>query len=352
MKKAAIPLLLILVLMTSGCTIPGLEFLGLGGPQVVEYENDILIIKSMNAIPSDVAPGQQFRIVAYIENRGKDTIPQRGLKTTMPVTVELYDYCEGLFTINGVTCPPSNSKTSKTGCEITSILPGQIVEVDWVITPKSDIKLETKCPVDGMKVLVRYPYKTTSLTTISIINREEMERQLAEGTFTVKSSYIVAGEGPIKPFLYVEDQQPISQGSLTTVFAFQVENKGSGFLSQKDDKGTVLIPKDNINIKLPTDFCPEKESVKECSLVDSGSTDENGNRVYTVSEGLRLIYGKSPKLFCKVAIPQKNSGEFAGVCSQKEARPIAKESTFTATVDIEYVYEFRSSVSIVVTPKM
>jgi hypothetical protein len=340
-KEAILPLLLILPLLTSGCSIPGLDAI-FGGPQVVEYEHDVLVIKDLQAIPSEVAPGQQFRIISYIQNIGKDTIPQPELENLKgkQTTVELYDYCEGLFDIVRVNCPDGEHKEDGTSfCVIDKILPGQVVEVDWVLKSHDDIKLETRCPTDGMKVLVRYPYKTTSLTTITIMDENEMQRQIEDGTFQWKESYIVAGRGPIKPYLYVEDQQPISQSSGSTVLALQVENKGVGFLVYEtsdeggDTKYENLIPSDRTSIKLPEHLEPKKEET--CNFQNIG-----GQEYKVKGEGVKLIYDKSPKLLCEVKIPDKSQ------------QNIAKEATLHATVEIEYEYEFRDKVSVLVSPKM
>ncbi len=347
MKKLAVLLVLVMVVLTSGCSVPGLGDLPfLGGPQIKEYEHDILIIKSLQAVPSTVAPGQPVRIISYIQNTGDDMIPQTDLQKitggNKNIVIELYDYCEGLFTVKSVTCPGTTTyrktkggeSTEPTGCSVSKILPGQILEVDWVIEPNSDIKLETHCPVDGMKVLVRYPYKTSSLSTITVMRAEEMQRQIEDGTFQRKDSYIVAGQGPIKPFLYVEDQQPISQASKTTVLGLQVENKGSGFLADY----SVPMNQDHIKILLPKGF--DYSSYRtECNFVPTGEKNENDRTSHYINDpdGLRLIYGKSPKLLCKVSIPQGN---------------IAKEITFTSMIDIEYLYEFRDSIDVKVEPKM
>ena len=97
MKKFT-PLALILVLLGSGCTvpilnieIPGLpDIPGFGGPTVVQYEHDIVVIESLEAIPAEIDAGQTTNIVAYIKNLGDKSIEK-------PINVNLYDYCKGLF---------------------------------------------------------------------------------------------------------------------------------------------------------------------------------------------------------------------------------------------------------------
>ena len=358
MKTIIILPLLVLVVLTSGCSIPGLDFI-FGGPAVVEYEHDILIIKNLQAIPSEVAPGQQFRIIAYIQNIGDDSIPQTGdyglekidASKREEFIIELYDYAEGLFTILDINnCDEGNiirerpdddpevkdvATGEPVGCRIKRILPNQIIEIDWILKASDDIKLETHLPRDGMKILVRYPYRTMSLTTITVMDENEMQRQIEEGTIQWIDSYIVKGQGPIKPVLYVEDKQPISQGSGSSVFSLQIENKGTGYLVNKveADGGTTyenLLPSKQIIITLPGGMGPKTDG--DCNF-------EGGNNGYTIKdEGTRLIYGKSPKLLCEVNLPT--------------GKNIPKVTTLHATVDIEYEYEFRDSVNVAVIPKI
>ena len=93
------------ILLVSGCTIPGTDieipFLSdWFGPAVEQDTADVVVISSLRAIPDTVVPGQTFRIVSYIQNKGSKTIPldQSDLKTTANLqiqnsrpVVELYD---------------------------------------------------------------------------------------------------------------------------------------------------------------------------------------------------------------------------------------------------------------------
>jgi len=345
MKRLILLLPIILVMLTSGCSIPGFEWLT--GDEVTEYEHDILVIQDLRAIPDDVSPGQEFKIISYIRNIGLETIPQEGddgiKHVDNKIVIELYDYCRGAFEIvgtenKGMKCPgePKIDRTSGTAsCIVDKILPGQTIEVDWTLRANSDIKVKTTCPVDGMKILVRYPFKTTSLTTISVMNAQEMQRQIEEGTFQSRGSSITAGRGPIKPFITVEDQQPISQGSGSTVISLQVENKGSGFLAtpitEGEDSGrSSVILNNQIEITMPPEF----------SIADGGDCNfqaSQGTYKPKDPDGIRLIYGKSPKMFCSMAIKDNIT---------------PKEVTLHATVDVEYEYEFRDSVMVTITPKI
>jgi hypothetical protein len=74
MKRLLLLLPVFLIVITSGCVLPGgieLPFLG-GG---VTYESDIVIVKDIRAIPNSVRAGEQVRLIAYIQNTGSNTVP-------------------------------------------------------------------------------------------------------------------------------------------------------------------------------------------------------------------------------------------------------------------------------------
>ena len=333
MKNLILLLTLITIVIISGCTIPGtgieIPFIpDIFGPATVEYENDVVIIRSLTAIPSTILPGQETHLVAYIQNLGSKTLP---LDDGEPITIELYDYCEGLFPKENIKVKCPGEKESDLGvleCKIDKLLPQETKEIRWALKPKSDIKLKTTCPLDGMKIYVRYPYRTSGLTTISFIDQREMQRQLEQGTFEKKTSYIVAGEGPVKAYITVEDQQPISTYTgATTVIALQIENKGSGFVYPVEVDGkNVHIKAEDIDINLQ-DLAHATDA--DCSFNKIGS-------IYHPEHDIRLIQDESSKLLCKIKAPSN----------------VATETTKTVTVDIKYLYEFRKSVKVTVEPRL
>jgi hypothetical protein len=192
----------------------------------------------------------------------------------------------------------------------------------WSWKGKEDINLRPKCPQDGVKVRVKYPYKTTALTTISFINYVEMQRRIEEGKFKSKESYIVLGEGPVKPYVTVEDKQPVPVGegeegtqSKITVLGFQLKNTGSGFV--KDSK-----------------ILSESIAVESS---DNGIKDALSKCINEKGKEFRFIHKKTSKLLCSnIPIPNKNDIEF----------------TEHVTVSVEYEYEFRKSVVLGVRPKI
>jgi hypothetical protein len=338
MRKIAFILPLVLIVVTSGCTVPGtgitIPFIpDFFGDEIIEYEHDVLVIRSIRAVSSTIVPGQTFRIIVDIENTGKDTIND--------AEVKLYDWCSSVFTINqasdGSTVRSAGS--SKQGdlsmIKLSKILPSEIKEVYWELKSSSKIDIKTICPQDGMKVYVKYTYTTGSTTTIELINDNELQKLLEEGKFSATQSVISVDYGPIKPYLTVEDQQPIPQGSGSTVIGIQIENRGNGFLSD------YTISHDNVEIKLPNYLTPLNPS--ECTFKDTGKK-EGTMKIYEPKEDIRLIKGKSPKLLCEVKIPPYGNPP-TGLLIERTA-------TIRGEMVVKnYNYEFRGSAAVVVDPK-
>jgi hypothetical protein len=286
-----------LILLISGCTIPllNIDIPWFNGD--VSYENDIIIIKSLEAVPVEISPGQTTKIIGYIENKGSEPIEG--------VTVELYDYCPGVLKPMGDEAIP-----------IDKLLPKEIKQITWRLKAE-DIKLRTICPKDGVKVRVTYHYETNSETTISFMDASEMQRRIEEGKFKTKQSYTVLGEGPVKPVLKVEDVQPISTDSGKTAVSLKIENRGNGFV--KDSTVQVEDVKGSPDSNLASE-------IWQC-LEERNSTT------------IRLIRKESPKIICQeINIPQKATGQI--------------DYTEYITVKIKYDYEFRRNVVVIVKPKV
>lgn len=281
-RSVLLVLPVIAVLLTSGCTdLSGIPLIGpalggLFGPSTVKYTNDVVIIRSFEATPNTVFPGQQVRLVAYVQNQGKNTLKD--------VRVELYDFCQGTFTLDNTDCG-TGSDSKEAYCDKITLSPYETKEVRWTLTADKCIKLETTCPSDGMKVSVKYKQKTEGMSTISLIKYEEMQRQMNEGTYKETQSTRAAGEGPIKGYITVEDKQPVAvSGSKSqTVISFQLKNEGSGFLAFKPDfthtSGTVQKPKvDFSGIKGLTDWASITSSSTDdnCNSLANGATDDKG----------------------------------------------------------------------------
>lgn len=344
MKKLFLLLPIVLIVFTSGCTsLPFcIPFLNIGNCGVVEFEDDIIVISSLEALPQTVSPGQQIRVVTYVQNTGKDKVPQTQgataldkIKDNRKVTVNMYDYCKGLFQDVGVECEgtitdcnDNNNEGCK--CEISQMLPGQTKEVSWILKAGNteDVPLKTTC---DLKIAVTYPYKTTSLTDITFIDYSYMQHQINQGTFRKKGSYIVAGYGPIKPVITVEDQQPIpvqDKEAGKTVISLGVKDGGNGYLC-RESGGEVIcdskIPKDNIEI-MGIDGNLQYSAGGEC-VFNGGDLEDD----------VTLINKKSPGMICEIELD-------SGV-------NLPKETTEHITTSVEYLYEFRKDIKVTIEPK-
>jgi hypothetical protein len=348
-RLVLLPFTLFLVISVSGCTgFESIPFIGsfcipgLTCATVVEYEHDVLVITSLDAVPSTVSTGQQFRLSAWIENKGGETIPQKDFQNT-PVKIKLYDTCEGLFKEIKVTCPSStgsSAETTGTECSIASILPKQKVPVFWTLTSydSTKIPLETSC---NLKVYVQYPYRTKSMTSITFVDYVEMQRQMDEGKFSAITSYITEGYGPIKPYLTVEDQQPIpvkNGVASTTTLAFQLKNKGNGFLAGYPQT-YVGGGSDPMTISSDTPKIPAS-LIKIESNVGTGTGDYaiRANILAAIQkmEAFQLVGKESPKQHFTIDTPYNNK--------------IEKVATYYVSTSVDYLYEFRKEVKVTIKP--
>jgi len=353
-----LPISLILVISVSGCTVPGFPDFCIPGfgtcGQTVEYANDVIVIRSLDAVPSTVSTGQQFRLSAWIENEGSETVPEQKIKSNENIPksdkqlkVELYDTCVGLFKSDiRVSCNGEALK-SQTWCEIPSILPKQTIPITWTIVVEDDkkIPLETSC---NLKIYVRYPYETDSITSITFIDYAEMQRQKEEGTYKAIGSYITEGYGPIKPYLTAEDTQPIPvetsasnpEQTPTTAIGFQVKNKGSGFLvawssNKPESRPEIILLKNNIK---PQEVGTGSNNYKIGEMIFNGLERKiDGNNLEKVS--IQLVGKESPKTVFTIKTP-----------TMKQNVNLPKTSTYYVTTSIDYLYEFRKEVKVTIKP--
>lgn len=310
---------LILIMFISGCTIPGtnivIPFLpNLWGPTTVEYENDILIIKNLQISPSTVVKSQQpFLIYADIENLDrpeKGPLPPSG--SDDKIYVRLFDYCTNLMDEVKVKCPDENEKVGDE-CEIEKIYPKEVKTITWTLTPK-DLDLEQSCE---LRLKVMYNYSTDAITHISFINDAELQNRIRRGESYQVAGSETRGEGPVKPYLRVESQQPISDASQGQI-SLQVRNVGAGFVPGNKISSEVVVVEtdDKLDIKRIDDDGVARE---ECKLT--------GDR-------LNLVNKETSPVFCFATRPEINVLQ-----------------TFPITTSIEYGYEFRDSIMVRILPK-
>lgn len=316
-KQALLILPILLIILTSGCTMPGGFCIpGLTCGATVEETHDVIVIESLQALPNNVPPGGTIQLVAIVSNKADMNAE---IKTIDEVQVELYDYCSGLFEVTG-----DLKKTEE------NFLRGEKRQVEWTLKakPKSQVPVKTEC---NLRILARYKYSTTSITTLHLIDYTEMQRRINEGTYSEVGSYISVGYGPIKPYIRVEGTQPIpvTDDEIGTTLSFQIINRGNGFLSAQNGEVPATgaaITKENNGIKISgLDTFTENvaKKINECNKI-------------IPKEGLKLIKGESTKIPCTL------QGNFGKV-------PVESTKTLKAEVN-DYYYEFRDSIKVTVEP--
>jgi len=327
MKKELLLILpIIFIVLSSGCVDDISEMFF---PRGDKQATDVIILKDLKTLPSEVLPGQDIKIQAVIENIGDETVPQTTLNNYADQKLEviLYDYCNGLFHYkgkDGISCPIGATVTDY-GCEMENFVPGEAV-IQWTLKADEEINLETFC---NFKVLVRYPYTTKTLTDIHFIDYYEMQRLVDQGKRPTKTSSPRATYGPIRIYVTSKDDQPIPVKNgvkETMTLELEILNEGSGFLASEheiNNEETISISKDDINIEvIGQDSNNIADNLEDC-------INEWQNPSKTETRPIKLVDGEAKRI-CQVYTPY----------SENIANEVPKEITGM----IEYIYEFRESV--------
>jgi hypothetical protein len=361
MRQLLLAVPLILTLFVSGCTIPGLPsgfcIPGLTCGTTVEETHDVVVIESLQALPNNVPPGGTIKLVAVVSNVADIDAEIRNVD----VHVQLYDHCEGLFTLTG-SSGGTQSQDKKT--LTIKLLRGEKKQIEWTLTalPKAQVPVKTECT---LKVLAKYPYTTKSITTLHLIDYAEMQRRINEGTYKEIGSYTSVGYGPIKPYITVEGTQPIpvEGNKINTVLSLQIKNRGRGFLSTPycegdeckkykcpstkggtDDAGPI-IRRDQISVTAVGQDQISKDIAEELhkggdnnDALDDFFTSKCADGTYGGKTYVKLIRGESTPMPCTV--------------EKQDVRNVPVESTKTLQASIsDYWYEFRKEIKVTVEPK-
>ena len=317
MRKFLSLALVISLLLASGCVMPGGLYIpvisDLFGPNVEEFRHEVIVIRSLQAIPSQtMRAGQTLTLRAYVQNlQMPESNPQEG------VEIELFDDCD-IFETNGGVCTGGTFEGNK--CTIKKMYPRSTAVVDWKMTAKH-LKIKTPCDVG---VLVKYKYTTHTTSSASFVNQEEYENLVAQGKQFSEKGTMVVGEGPVKSYIEVSGQ-PIMvdiRGGKTGEHAgkgmmtFWVENKGSGQLEGN------TVAKNDIKIG--------------CANGELAGCEACQEKIDT--EGLKLIGRVSPKYSCEIW--------------PAHASWITQEKTYQLTSEISYTYKFTKRIKLTVEPEI
>ncbi len=286
----------------SGCVTPGTPFFG---PTEQASAADVVIIQQLQALPDEVTPGGSTQVIAWLKNLGREDVTIK--------TVELYDYCKGVWTLQS---QPENPGT---------LHPYEARRLTWKLTA-SDVKFRTSCE---FKVRIRYNYNTISYTTIKFINYEEMQKQLELGTFKPEAGEIQIGSGPIKPILKVQDQQPIpvekQQASFSVMLIF--ENHGSGFPITENQNEEIAIDLNKVEFQMQNTQDLKGQIINQLKKCIDGYKKNNPK--------LNFIKATTPPVLCDINIQNAN---------------VPLETSVVIPVKISYDYEFRSFIPVTIQP--
>jgi hypothetical protein len=313
MRQTFLALPIIIVLAVSGCTsLPGNFCIpGLTCGATNEETNDVIVIESLQAFPSEVTDSGTIKLSAIVSNVASINAEQK----IVDVTVELYDYCPGIFKIiSGKSIIPIR------------LLRGEKKQLEWTLqaADSKTIPVKTECT---LKVRAKYRYSTTSITTLHLIDNKEMQRMLADGTYEAVGSYQSVGYGPIKPYINIEDEQPIPVENgkpVNIAFSIQLVNRGKGFLSGTD----YSIEGNKFKIESVERTSDLKSALDACK---SQYLNINNNQI-------KFIKGESAIIPCSVSI--SNIGNV----------PIETTKTVKASIE-DYDYEFRQEITVKVNPR-
>jgi hypothetical protein len=366
MKKLLALVALSLVVFSSGCTVPGLNieipFLPdiFGGMNVNEQKHDVISIESLDALPSTtVRSGQSIHLRAVVKN-----LQAPEYKPVENVEITLFNDC-GMFDVTGDFCETDSKFSDKKGagdttkCTLTRMHPQYTSVIQWALKAR-DINVETPCKIG---VMAKYNYRTYSTTSVTFINKAELERLVTEGKSFSETGTLSIGEGPVKPYVEVLNQpiiidaknQGVNAGS--GIMSFWIENKGGGYIDLDEaQSGNVLfgagVPNKNIRISISSTPISGGggENIKVVNTDNSQEitlTQCLQNHLDVLKDGkpigkysVNFIGKKTPEYSCSIIIPSSRT------------YLIKQESTYEIMTEIDYSYKFTKEATITVQPKI
>ncbi|MCX6817981.1 MAG: hypothetical protein NTU57_03925 [Candidatus Aenigmarchaeota archaeon] len=368
MKKAFAIAALLLVVFSSGCTVPGLdiEIPGIpdifgGGMNVQEQRHDIISIERLDAIPSaTVRSGQSIRLRAVAKD-----LQAAEYNAIDKVEIGLYNTC-GMFEVQGETC---SGKTTNWDKDVTNdyssctvkMYPQSTTLVEWKLTAK-EINVETPCKIG---VMARYYYKTYASGSVTFVNKAEVERLVNEGKSFSETGTLVVGEGPVKPYIEVLSQPLIIDASSDTakagdlraigsgIMSFWVENKGGGVMDLKASKdGNVALscpdtmPQESGG---PQQMCLNITSTGERvkAIVKDGATETKKTIQECIQKHIETATGSTKYSFNFIG---RETPKYSCSITLDNIGDLKQETTYQIKAEIGYFYKFTKELSITVQP--
>ncbi|NOX71868.1 MAG: hypothetical protein GXO64_04195 [Candidatus Micrarchaeota archaeon] len=323
--RVSFALVLVVVILMSGCSdIPFLSGF-LGGTEVKQFEHDIIIIKDVRVTPApSLRPGQYINLHVYIKNLQKIGADAKKVKIT------LYDTCEILKPVkSGSVCPGSKMTGNERICTIDKMYPQSEQEVVWRLRAV-DLKVEQTCNVG---IQVEYDHETKTISSVEFASQSEIENLVQQGKGKTSIGRMTVGEGPVKLYISIPGQplmvgdEPVEKG--VGVIEFWVENKGSGILKDNKVKRFVI---ENLATK-GTEIIKFKRNATLNAVKKIDTNDEDIKKDITLT-----MIGRSTPKNTWLIVPNDN---------------LLKDKIF-ATLQlvgtVEYSYKFTKTIGITVTP--
>jgi hypothetical protein len=363
MKYILAAFALFVAVLTSGCTVPGLNveipFIPdfFGGTTVNVQTADIVTIDRLDVLPSStVRSGQSISLRAVVKNLQKpeyDAVPG--------IVIGLYNDC-GIFDVKGEFCSGSTAPETKDGMSQCTVkmYPQSTALVEWKLTAK-DVNVDTPCKIG---VMAKYDYITYSTTSVTFINKAELERLVAEGKSYSETGTLSIGEGPVKPYIEVPNQPIVIDSAAGVdpkkagggIMNFWIENKGSGILDlQSPSSGNVNFSFDTPNAKIGIMYLQINSSAA------SGGKAENilafkGSDTDLIQECVKSHLENAgtagaPKTY-SINFIGKSTPKYSCAITINDPKLVKQETTYQIMAKIWYDYKFTKETTITVQPQI
>ena len=366
MKKVFTFLTVLFVLSSSGCTVPFLNieipFLPdiFPGMQVTEERHDVISIESLQAIPfSTVRSGQSIRLRTVVRNLQKPEY-----EPIENVVIGLYNDCGMFDDVKVEFCQGSKSdgkdpSTEMYQCTLNRMYPQSTAIVEWVLKAKS-MNVETTCKIG---ILAKYDYTTYSTTSVTFINKAELERLVSEGKSFSEAGIAIIGEGPIKPYIEVLSQPIVIDSNKekkeagSGIMSFWIENKGFGLLDISESTTENVIFEngcENFKTMKRIENTDTKRICLEIKNADNRIEALKDNEAIEIQKCIEgyLENKEDEKTIHSIGFIKKQTPKYSCTIIHGEPGKIKQEKTYQITAKVVYSYKFTKEIMLTVQPKI
>lgn len=373
--KRTIPILLLLVVFVSGCTLPfnpfGGDVVDVTTSVINEGPSDLVVIKDSIAIPHPpLLPNQNFIFSFVVENRDN-------MKSADNVVIDLYnaplikdshtkEICN-VYDPNKKPCTPRQGECIEQ-CELNpctdsnkcSILPGEEKSINFDLLTPSEKEIVNIMTDISLNYKVKYSSGGSLLYVVPIINKDEIIKRQRAGEKTTLTVSKSLGSGPVKVDVELYGA-PYILGGESATFLFKLRNAGSGTLEENN-----AIKIGNMKIIFPMDIFEVSNSEITSALSTPG---EEPQKVTSLGQNIadQTQTTDKPWFTC---IKENNNEIESVVCTNNREIPLYKDESrgslrfeisparnidepfrsFSIYATVVYNYELRDSYKISVNP--